>query len=496
MKGIAIFLLSFLFSLTSLAPAQNEVQAQEDNQLQEIQDRGTLRVGTSGDFPPMEFYAEIDGERRLVGVDIFIAEEIAKDMGVELEVQDMGFDSLIPGVETGNIDMILAGMSPTEERRESLDFSDVYFEEGQHIMIRQEDEGIYNSKDDFAGDTVGVQSGSLQEMLVQQIPDADVLTLTNINDLLLALETGRINGILISEASGELQAAQSDNLVTIDGNFDDEAVSLGNAVAMSQNEPELVDQVNSTVSRLQEEGRIEEFLDTSIQYFTDYGETGEEEGEETEESQSFIGEYAPYFWDGTKTTLFISFVSVLIGTLLGTLLSFMRLSSNKLLKFLGTIYVEFIRGTPLMIQVMFIYFGSGIIYPLPAMVAGIAAVSLNSGAYVCEIIRSGLSSVDTGQAEAARSLGMSKTQSMRHIIFPQALKNIWPSLGNEFITIIKESSIVSVIGVSELIFQSRVVRSISFQGILPLFITMLIYFVLTYSLTKLLNYFEGRMNYD
>ena len=108
----------------------------------------------------------------------------------------------------------------------------------------------------------------------------------------------------------------------------------------------------------------------------------------------------------------------------------------------------------------------------------------------------GLNSVDSGQSEAARSLGMSRNQAMRHIIFPQALKNIWPALGNEFITIIKESSIVSVIGVGELIFQTRVVRSASFEGILPLIITMMIYFVLTFTLTKILNYFEGRMNHD
>ena len=174
----------------------------------------------------------------------------------------------------------------------------------------------------------------------------------------------------------------------------------------------------------------------------------------------------------------------------------MRLSKVFLLKPLATAYVEFVRGTPLLIQVMFIYFASGMFFNLPALTAGIIAVSLNSGAYIAEIIRSGINSVNKGQDEAARSLGMSKNDSMRYIVFPQALKNIWPALGNEFITIIKESSIVSVIGVGELIFQTRVVRSISFQGILPLFITMLIYFALTFSLTKLLNFYEGRMNHD
>ena len=182
--------------------------------------------------------------------------------------------------------------------------------------------------------------------------------------------------------------------------------------------------------------------------------------------------------------------------IIGVILALLRLSDNWILKTLATAYVEFVRGTPLMIQIMFVYFAVGYLINLPALASGIIAVSLNSGAYICEIIRSGLNSVPVGQVEAARSLGMSKQTALRYITFPQALKNIWPALGNEFITIIKESSIVSIIGVSELIFQTRVVTSISYRGILPLFITMIIYFILTFSLTKLLNYYERKMAYD
>ena len=207
-------------------------------------------------------------------------------------------------------------------------------------------------------------------------------------------------------------------------------------------------------------------------------------------------QFAPLFLNGTLTTVGISFISVLAGSILGILLALMRLSDSVLFRGIATAYVEFVRGTPMLIQVMFIYFAVGYVVNIPALASGIIAVSLNSGAYICEIIRSGLNSVPTGQTEAARSLGMNKTTALRYIIFPQALKNIWPALGNEFITVIKESSIVSIIGVSELIFQTRVVTSVSYRGILPLFVTMIIYFILTFSLTKLLNYYEGKMQYD
>lgn len=148
-----------------------------------------------------------------------------------------------------------------------------------------------------------------------------------------------------------------------------------------------------------------------------------------------------------------------------------------------------------MVQVMFIYFGIGVIIQgLPALLSGIIATSLNSGAYVAEIIRSGVMSVNYGQTEASRSLGMDKAQTYRYIVMPQALKNIWPALGNEFITLIKESSIVSIIGVSDLMYQTQLVQAATYKGVFPLFITMMIYFILTFSLTKVLNYFERRMS--
>lgn len=175
----------------------------------------------------------------------------------------------------------------------------------------------------------------------------------------------------------------------------------------------------------------------------------------------------------------------------------MRLGHNKLLHGLAVAYIEFIRGTPLMVQVMFVYFGIGaVIQSLPALAAGIIAVSLNSGAYVAEVIRSGIESIAIGQTEAARSLGMSQKQTYQYVVIPQAIKNIWPALGNEFITLIKESSIVSVIGVGDLMYQTQLVQSATYKGVAPLAITMVIYFVLTFTLSKGLNYFEGKMKHE
>ncbi|WP_031671075.1 amino acid ABC transporter permease, partial [Listeria monocytogenes] len=157
-------------------------------------------------------------------------------------------------------------------------------------------------------------------------------------------------------------------------------------------------------------------------------------------------------------------------------------------------YIEFVRGTPLLIQIFIVFFGTQIIgMDVSAFVSGCIALSLNSAAYVAEIIRAGISAVNKGQMEAARSLGMTQGASMRYIILPQAVKNILPALGNEFVTVIKESSIVSVIGVTELMFMTGVVQGASFKPFIPLIITSLIYFVLTFSLSRLLGVAERRM---
>ncbi|SHK20499.1 amino acid ABC transporter membrane protein, PAAT family [Clostridium cavendishii DSM 21758] len=209
----------------------------------------------------------------------------------------------------------------------------------------------------------------------------------------------------------------------------------------------------------------------------------------------FLSKYSSYFVTGTKTTLILAFFAVLIGTILGLFLSLMKLSKVKILKAISIAYIEFVRGTPLLIQIWIIYIGLPLIIgtDLPDILTGIIALSLNSGAYVAEIIRAGIEAVDKGQMEAARSLGMKQDLAMRKIIIPQAFKNILPALGNEFISIIKESSMVSVIGVAELMYNSGTVRAASFRGLEPLIVAAAIYFIITFILTRGMNILERRL---
>lgn len=209
---------------------------------------------------------------------------------------------------------------------------------------------------------------------------------------------------------------------------------------------------------------------------------------------SFMAKYWEFFVDGAKWTLFLSVFTVLFGVILGVLLSLMRLSRIAPLRYFAVSYIEFIRGTPLLVQIYLIYYGlpyAGI--SLPDYVAGILTLSLNSAAYIAEIFRAGIQNLDKGQTEAARSLGMPQRMAMRYIILPQAFRNILPALGNELVVVIKESSIVSVIGITELMYKADTVRGNIARPFEPLIIAAVIYFVMTFTLSKLLGRWESRL---
>lgn len=227
---------------------------------------------------------------------------------------------------------------------------------------------------------------------------------------------------------------------------------------------------------------------------------------------SFLNRYWSFYLIGAKNTVLLALIAVVIGAALGLLLAICRISKSRLLRFVSTAYVEFVRGTPLLVQLFIIYYGLqavGIRFPdIPVMTAildinfsdfmsGVITMGLNSAAYVCEIFRSGIQSVDKGQMEAGRSLGLSYGQTLQKIIVPQAIRNVLPALGNEFVVVIKESSIVSIIGIADLMYKANTVRGNTFQPFEPLLVAALVYFLLTFTLSKLLAYIEKRMrNHD
>lgn len=246
-----------------------------------------------------------------------------------------------------------------------------------------------------------------------------------------------------------------------------------------------------------------------------------------------IAPYAELFGQGLLITVLLSLFTVLIGFVLALILALMRMSNFCPFRFLGltkdghlrddegfavrlsrfnplsflaTAYVEILRSTPVIVQVMIIYHGVfGILFDLPAFTffgfikferffPGVVALGMNSGAYLCEIIRSGLQSVDGGQTEASRSLGLSQAQTMRFIVLPQAIRNILPAIANEFVVIIKESAIVYTIGVQDIMAAVNSIRGATFLVMEPLLVATALYFCLCFPTSKLIAHIERRMS--
>ncbi len=214
--------------------------------------------------------------------------------------------------------------------------------------------------------------------------------------------------------------------------------------------------------------------------------------------------YRMLLLNGAKITLIVSILTIIFGLICGILMAFMKMSRIQILKIFANVYVEFIRGTPVLVQIFLVYYGlpiMGVQVPsivvggidISRIVSGTLALVINTTAYVCEIVRGGIESIDYGQTEGALALGMKPSRAMLAIVFPQAMKNILPSLGNEFITIIKTSSQISVIGIADLMYTADTIRGISFKPMEPLILVALIYFAITFIISILLRNFEKKM---
>ncbi|WP_340388543.1 amino acid ABC transporter permease [Paenibacillus sp. FSL E2-0151] len=210
---------------------------------------------------------------------------------------------------------------------------------------------------------------------------------------------------------------------------------------------------------------------------------------------SFLLEHWQDYARSAWVTLELSFFGVLFGTLLGVIMALIRISRIWPIKFVASAYIELIRGTPMLVQILIIHYGLTVVgVNLPAFMSGVVALTMNSSAYMAEVFRAGIQAIDKGQTEASRSLGMTNGMTLRYIILPQAFRNMLPAIGNEFIIIIKDSSLVSMIGIAEIIYTARTIQGVTFQPLAPLLVAAGLYFIITFTLANLLSWLERRLS--
>ncbi|NGW90890.1 ABC transporter permease subunit [Staphylococcus aureus] len=455
--------------------------AEQDQTWEKIKERGELRVGLSADYAPMEFEHTVNGKTEYAGVDIDLAKKIAKDNNLKLKIVNMSFDSLLGALKTGKIDIIISGMTSTPERKKQVDFSDSYMMTKNIMLVKKDKVNEYKDIKDFNNKKVGAQKGTEQEKIAQtEIENASITSLSRLPDVILALKSGKVEGAVVEKPVAEAYLKQNPKLGISNVKFNEEEKDT--VIAVPKDSPKLLSQINKTIKEVKDKGLIDKYMTNAANAMND--------------DSGFISKYGSFFLKGIKITILISLIGVALGSILGAFVALMKLSKIKIISWIASIYIEILRGTPMLVQVFIVFFGitAALGLDISALVCGTIALVINSSAYIAEIIRAGINAVDKGQMEAARSLGLNYRQTMKSLIMPQAIKNILPALGNEFVTLIKESSIVSTIGVGEIMFNAQVVQGISFDPFTPLLVAAALYFVLTFVLTRIMNMIEGRLN--
>lgn len=473
----------------------------------------SLKIGMECNYAPFN-YSQIDNKNGAVkiddinycnGYDVSIAKKIAKDLNLELEIIKISWNGLQPALESGEIDAIIAGMSKTVEREKSADFTTPYYDSELVLVIRKGDPNS-NAKDiqEFKGrKIVGQLSTSYDEVIDQIQGVIHVQAKDNYPLMIVALKKHEVDAITaeLPVAIGIVEANQDLEYVMFDKGFEiDTAVSI----AIKKNNKKLLNDIQNSLDKISVEERTKLMIDA-----TKNQPSLENKMPENFFLRSFeiLKRYYPILIKGLFLTLILSLIGTLIGLLIGLLFAIIKNINNQKnknvftkiiknsLKLLVNAYVAIFRGTPMIVQAMFLYFGLKPIIHWNNIQAAIAIISINTGAYMVEIIRSGIQSISKGQKEAAQCLGLNHLETMKYIILPQAIKNSFPSICNEFIVNIKDSAVLSVIGIGDLYFQANSVAGSVFLYSETFFVVAIIYFIVTYIVARILSLIEFRINH-
>jgi len=432
----------------------------------------TLVMVTSADYPPYEFRDTAAGNE-IIGFDIDIANYIAQELGFELKIQDTDFSGIIPALQSQRADFAMAGMTPTEERRQNVDFSDIYYEAKNTIVALQGSN--FQQPEDLAGKRVGVQLGSIQETTAREFDDVTIVPLNRTGEIIQEVKARRVDAAIIEDTIATGFVANNPDLEfnTID------AGEGGSAIAFPRGSP-LVADFNRVLQQMQSSGQIDRLIN---KWFGGEPETTATANDGFSFAQ--IAPSIPFILRGILVTLQFTALSAIFGFIWGTILSLFKISTFKPLVWFATAYTSIFRGTPLLLQIALVYYATPQItgYNIPALLAGVITFTLNSGAYISETIRGGILAVDKGQREAALSLGVPYRPMMLDIILPQAIKNILPALVNESIALLKDSALVSTIGVADLLRRAQIVGAERYIYFEPLIVAGLIYYLMVMSLT-------------
>ena len=473
--GFLVLLIFFFSFAGSLVPSAHAAEAKK-----------TYVIGTDTTFAPFEFQ-DVNGD--FVGIDIDLIKAIAQDQGFEVRIQSLGFNAALQALQSGNVDGVIAGMSITDERKQTFDFSDSYFEAGPTMGIAANNDTI-KGYEDLRGKRVAVKTGTEGATFAASIQEQYGFTIATFDDSTQLIDDVKAGGSVAYFEDYPVLAygiAQGNGMKTVTDK--EPGGSYGFAVNKGQNQ-ELLQMFNDGLTNLKANGEYQAILTKYL------GETGEGVTAPQMSKMEVVWASMPAFLKGMGLTLYYTIVSLFFAFILGLIFGSMKVSHNKFLRAIATIFVDIFRGIPLLLLVSFVYFAipQAFGFTMQVWLAAIIALSLNAGAYVTEIIRGGIQSIDKGQMEAARSLGVPYGTAMRKIILPQAIKVMVPSFINQMVITLKDTSIMSVIGLVELMQSGKLVIARTYDTFTVYLVLAIMYLIVITILTKIADRLERRVS--
>ena len=447
-------------------------------------------IASDSSFAPFVFQ---DDSNQYTGIDMELIKAIAKDQGFTVEVTNPGFDAAINSVQTGQADGIIAGMSVTDARKKTFDYSDPYYTANSILAVK--DSSNIKSYEELKGKTVGVKTGTASQTFLEENKSKygySIKTFSDAASMYDSLNTGSVAAVMDDEPVVKYAIKQGKKLKTpIEGT---PSGQVAFAVKKGSN-PELIEMFNNGLANLKENGKYQEILDKYL---------ASEEKESTVDESTIWGLLQNNYQEllkGLGVTIALALISFAIAMVIGIVFGMFSVSPYKPLRWIAEIFVDVIRGIPLMIVAAFIFWGipnliesmTGQQSPINAFVAGTIALSLNAGAYIAEIVRGGIQAVPVGQMEASRSLGISYSKTMRKIILPQATKIMLPNFVNQFVIALKDTTIVSAIGLAELFKTGKDIIARNYQSFRMYAILAVLYLIIITLLTRLAKRLEKRI---
>lgn len=453
--------------------------------------KSSYTIVSDSSFAPFEYQ---DESGKYVGIDMELIKAIAEQQGFTITIQNPGFDAALNAVQAGQADAVIAGMSITDARKEIFDFSDAYY--SSNILLAVKNGSDIASYEDLKGKTVGAKNGTASYTFLESNKDKYGYTLKAFDEasgMYDSLNSGSIDALMDDEAVLLYAIQQGRDFATpIPG---EKSGEYGFAVKKGAN-PELIEMFNNGLAALVESGKYDEILN---KYFNSTEETSATTS--TVDETTIIGLLKNNYGQllsGLGITVGLALLSFAIAIIIGVIFGMFAVSPVKSLRVIASVFVDVVRGIPLMIVAAFIFWGipnliesiTGQQSPINDFVAGTIALSLNSGAYIAEIVRGGIQAVPVGQMEASRSLGISYGTTMRKIILPQAGKIMLPNFINQFVITLKDTTIISAIGLVELFQAGKIIIARNYQSFRMYAILAIIYLVVITLLTRLARKLE------